>query len=93
MIYHGYQDISIAVSTDRGLVTPVLRDAQDMGFADIEKAIIGYAKKAREGGLSLDDLQGGTFTINTEGELNGATSFSSGIFSFRSVLCMMRMLA
>ena len=67
VIYHGYQDISIAVSTDRGLVTPVLRDAQDMGFADIEKAIIGYAKKAREGGLSLDDLQGGTFTITNGG--------------------------
>ncbi len=67
VIYHGYQDISIAVSTEKGLVTPVLRDAQDMGFADIEKAIIGYAKKAREGGLTLDDLQGGTFTITNGG--------------------------
>jgi 2-oxoglutarate dehydrogenase E2 component (dihydrolipoamide succinyltransferase) len=67
VIYHGYQDISIAVSTDRGLVTPVLRDAQDMSFADIEKAIIDYATKAREGGLSLDDLQGGTFTITNGG--------------------------
>jgi len=67
IIYHGYQDISIAVSTDKGLVTPVLRDAQDMGFADIEKAIAGYAKKAREGGLTLDDLQGGTFTITNGG--------------------------
>ncbi|MEZ5461522.1 2-oxoglutarate dehydrogenase complex dihydrolipoyllysine-residue succinyltransferase [Dokdonella sp.] len=67
VIYHGYQDISIAVSTDRGLVTPVLRDAQNMSFADIEKAIIDYATKAREGGLSLDDLQGGTFTITNGG--------------------------
>jgi len=67
IIYHGYQDISIAVATDRGLVTPVLRDAQDMGFADIEKAIAAFAKKAREGGLTLDDLQGGTFTITNGG--------------------------
>ena len=67
IIYHGYQDISVAVSTDKGLVTPVLRDAQNMGFAEIEKAIAGYAKKAREGGLTLDDLQGGTFTITNGG--------------------------
>ena len=67
VIYHGFQDISVAVSTDKGLVTPVLRNAQDMGFADIEKAIAGYAKKAREGGLTLDDLQGGTFTITNGG--------------------------
>lgn len=67
VIYHGYQDISIAVSTDRGLVTPVLRDAQDMSFADVEKAIANFAKKAREGGLTLDDLQGGTFTITNGG--------------------------
>ena len=67
IIYHGYQDISVAVSTDRGLVTPVLRDVQHMGFADIEKAIAGFAKKAREGGLTLDDLQGGTFTITNGG--------------------------
>ncbi|MBX3696759.1 MAG: 2-oxoglutarate dehydrogenase complex dihydrolipoyllysine-residue succinyltransferase [Dokdonella sp.] len=67
VIYHGYQDISIAVSTEKGLVTPVLRDAQDMGFADIEKAIIDFAKRAREGGITLDDLQGGTFTITNGG--------------------------
>ncbi|MDE2246139.1 MAG: 2-oxoglutarate dehydrogenase complex dihydrolipoyllysine-residue succinyltransferase, partial [Xanthomonadaceae bacterium] len=67
VIYHGYQDISVAVSTDKGLVTPVLRDAQDMGFADIEKAIAGFARKAREGGLTLEDLQGGTFTITNGG--------------------------
>jgi 2-oxoglutarate dehydrogenase E2 component (dihydrolipoamide succinyltransferase) len=67
VIYHGYQDISVAVSTDKGLVTPVLRDAQNMNFADIEKAIGNYAKKAREGGLTLEDLQGGTFTITNGG--------------------------
>ena len=67
VIYHGYSDISIAVSTDKGLVTPVLRNAENLGFADIEKAIGNYAKKAREGGLSLDDLQGGTFTITNGG--------------------------
>jgi len=67
VIYHGYQDISVAVSTDRGLVTPVLRDAQSMGFAEIEKAIAEFARRAREGGLTLDDLQGGTFTITNGG--------------------------
>jgi 2-oxoglutarate dehydrogenase E2 component (dihydrolipoamide succinyltransferase) len=67
IIYHGYQDISVAVSTDKGLVTPVLRDAQDMSFADVEKAIAAYAKQAREGGLKLEDLQGGTFTITNGG--------------------------
>jgi 2-oxoglutarate dehydrogenase E2 component (dihydrolipoamide succinyltransferase) len=67
VLYHDYTDISIAVSTERGLVTPVLRDADTMGFADIERAIGDYAKKAREGGLSLDDLQGGTFTITNGG--------------------------
>ncbi|HJU39424.1 MAG TPA: dihydrolipoyllysine-residue succinyltransferase, partial [Tahibacter sp.] len=67
VVYHGYQDISVAVSTDKGLVTPVLRDAQNMGFADVEKAIANYAKKAREGGLTLDDLAGGTFTITNGG--------------------------
>ncbi|PIV33605.1 MAG: dihydrolipoyllysine-residue succinyltransferase [Lysobacterales bacterium CG02_land_8_20_14_3_00_62_12] len=67
VIYHGYSDISIAVATDRGLVTPVLRDAETMSFADIEKAIGVFAKKAREGGLALEDLQGGTFTITNGG--------------------------
>jgi 2-oxoglutarate dehydrogenase E2 component (dihydrolipoamide succinyltransferase) len=67
IIYHGYQDISVAVSTDKGLVTPVIRDAQNLGFADIEKSIAAFAKKAREGGLTLDDLSGGTFTITNGG--------------------------
>jgi 2-oxoglutarate dehydrogenase E2 component (dihydrolipoamide succinyltransferase) len=67
VIYHGYADISVAVSTDKGLVTPVLRNAESMGFAEIEKAIGAYAKAAREGGLKLEDLQGGTFTITNGG--------------------------
>jgi 2-oxoglutarate dehydrogenase E2 component (dihydrolipoamide succinyltransferase) len=74
VIYHGYQDISIAVSTDKGLVTPVLRDVQDMGFADIERGIADYAKKARDNKLSLDDLQGGTFTITNGGTFGSLLS-------------------
>ncbi len=74
VIYHGYQDISIAVSTEKGLVTPVLRDVQDMGFADIEKGIAEYAKKARDNKLSLDDLQGGTFTITNGGTFGSLLS-------------------
>jgi 2-oxoglutarate dehydrogenase E2 component (dihydrolipoamide succinyltransferase) len=67
IIYHGYADISVAVSTDKGLVTPVLRNVDTMSFADVERAIADYAKKAREGGLALEDLQGGTFTITNGG--------------------------
>lgn len=67
VIYHHYADISIAVSTDRGLVTPVLRNADSMSFADIERAIEDYATRAREGGLAIEDLQGGTFTITNGG--------------------------
>ena len=67
IIYHGYADISIAVSTDKGLVTPVLRNAESMSFAEVEQAIDGYARAAREGGLKLEDLQGGTFTITNGG--------------------------
>lgn len=74
IIYHGYADISIAVSTDKGLVTPVLRNVERMGFADIEKAIDGYAKAAREGGLKLEDLQGGTFTITNGGTFGSLMS-------------------
>ncbi|GLQ97525.1 2-oxoglutarate dehydrogenase complex dihydrolipoyllysine-residue succinyltransferase [Dyella mobilis] len=74
IIYHGYQDISIAVSTDKGLVTPVLRDAQNMSFADVEKGIVNYAKKARDGKLGLDDLQGGTFTITNGGTFGSLLS-------------------
>ncbi|TWI03726.1 2-oxoglutarate dehydrogenase E2 component [Luteimonas cucumeris] len=74
IIYHGYADISIAVSTERGLVTPVLRNVERMGFADIEKGIDGYATAAREGGLKLEDLQGGTFTITNGGTFGSLMS-------------------
>ncbi|WP_376696055.1 2-oxoglutarate dehydrogenase complex dihydrolipoyllysine-residue succinyltransferase [Wenzhouxiangella sp. EGI_FJ10305] len=67
IIYHGYQDIGIAVSTDRGLVVPVLRDAHRMGLAEIEQGIADYAEKARKGSIQLEDLQGGTFTITNGG--------------------------
>ena len=74
VIYHGYADISIAVSTDRGLVTPVLRNVERMSFADVEHGIDGYAKAAREGGLKLEDLQGGTFTITNGGTFGSLMS-------------------
>ncbi|WP_202843478.1 dihydrolipoyllysine-residue succinyltransferase [Luteimonas saliphila] len=67
VVYHGYADISVAISTDRGLVTPVLRNVERMSFADVEKGIGDFAKAAREGGLKLEDLQGGTFTITNGG--------------------------
>ncbi|HEY8327134.1 MAG TPA: 2-oxoglutarate dehydrogenase complex dihydrolipoyllysine-residue succinyltransferase, partial [Rhodanobacter sp.] len=74
VVYHGYQDISIAVSTDKGLVTPVLRDVQDMSFAEVEQGIADYAAKARANKLSLDDLQGGTFTITNGGTFGSLLS-------------------
>ncbi|MBW8367476.1 MAG: dihydrolipoyllysine-residue succinyltransferase [Arenimonas sp.] len=74
VIYHGYADISIAVATEKGLVTPVLRNVENMSFADIEGSIAGYAKAAREGGLKLEDLQGGTFTITNGGTFGSLMS-------------------
>jgi 2-oxoglutarate dehydrogenase E2 component (dihydrolipoamide succinyltransferase) len=67
MVYHAYQDISVAVSTDRGLVVPVLRDVEAMTLADIEKGIVGLATQAKAGKLTLEDMQGGTFTITNGG--------------------------
>ena len=74
VIYHGYADISVAVATDKGLVTPVLRNVENMSFADVESSIAGYAKAAREGGLKLEDLQGGTFTITNGGTFGSLMS-------------------
>ncbi|MFT4178444.1 MAG: dihydrolipoyllysine-residue succinyltransferase [Thermomonas sp.] len=74
IIYHGYADISVAVSTDKGLVTPVLRNVERMSFADIEAGIADYAKKARDGKLGLEDLQGGTFTITNGGTFGSLMS-------------------
>ena len=67
VIYHGYQDISVAVSTDRGLVVPVIRDADIMTLPDIEKSILEYSEKAKEGKLTIEDMKGGTFTISNGG--------------------------
>lgn len=74
IIYHGYADISIAVATDKGLVTPVLRNAESMSFAEVEQAIADYARKARDGKLALEDLQGGTFTITNGGTFGSLMS-------------------
>ena len=67
IVYHGYFDIGIAVGSPRGLVVPILRNADQMSFADIEKKISEFGKKAAEGKLALDDLMGGTFSISNGG--------------------------
>jgi 2-oxoglutarate dehydrogenase E2 component (dihydrolipoamide succinyltransferase) len=67
IVYHDYHDIGIAVSTERGLVVPVLRNAESMGFADIESAIMDYATRARDGQITIEELTGGTFTITNGG--------------------------
>ena len=67
IVYHGYYDIGVAVSTERGLVVPVIRDADALGLAQIEDQVGEYGGKARDGKLSLEDLQGGTFTISNGG--------------------------
>ena len=66
-VYRDFIDISTAVSTPTGLVTPVLRNVQDFGFADFERGLDDLAKKAREGEIALEDLAGGTFTITNDG--------------------------
>lgn len=67
IVYHGYFDIGVAVSTPRGLVVPILRDADQMSLADIEKAIVSLGEKARDGSLSMDEMTGGTFTLSNGG--------------------------
>jgi len=67
IIYHGYYDIGIAVSTERGLIVPVIRDADQLDFAGIEQSIVDFGEKTRTGTLSYDDLKGGTFTITNGG--------------------------
>jgi len=74
MVYHGYQDIGVAVSTEKGLVVPVLRDVDAMGLADIESGIVEYAGKARDGKLGIEDMQGGTFTITNGGTFGSLMS-------------------
>lgn len=67
IVYHDYWDIGVAVSTDRGLMVPVLRDCDQLSFADVEKQIAEYAGKAREGKIALEDITGGTFTVTNGG--------------------------
>ena len=67
IVYHDYFDVGIAVSSERGLVVPILRDVDDMSYADIELAIRGMSEKARDGKLGIDDLTGGTFSIANGG--------------------------
>ena len=67
IVYHEYYDIGVAVSTDRGLIVPVLRNADALGFGEIEQAVVAYANKAREGTLTIEELTGGTFTITNGG--------------------------
>jgi 2-oxoglutarate dehydrogenase E2 component (dihydrolipoamide succinyltransferase) len=74
IVYHGYFDIGIAVGSPRGLVVPVLRNADQMSFADIEKKIAEFGKKAKEGKISMDDLTGGTFSISNGGTFGSMLS-------------------
>jgi len=67
VVYHEYYDVGVAVSTDRGLMVPVIRNAENLGFAELESAVGAYAKRARDGSISLDELTGGTFTITNGG--------------------------
>ena len=67
IVYHGFQDIGVAVSTERGLVVPIIKDADTKSLPEIEKSIIEYSNKARDGKLSIDEMQGGTFTISNGG--------------------------
>lgn len=67
IVYHHFYDIGIAVGTDKGLFVPVIRNADQLSYADIEKALKAYAEKAKSGTISVDDMQGGTFTITNGG--------------------------
>ncbi|KPA90907.1 MULTISPECIES: 2-oxoglutarate dehydrogenase complex dihydrolipoyllysine-residue succinyltransferase [Pseudomonas] len=74
IVYHGYSDIGVAVSSDRGLVVPVLRNAELMSLAEIENGIATFGKKARDGKLSIDEMTGGTFTITNGGTFGSLLS-------------------
>ncbi|MCD0163844.1 dihydrolipoyllysine-residue succinyltransferase, partial [Deinococcus sp. 6YEL10] len=74
IIYHGFYDIGIAVASDRGLVVPILRDTDQMSLAGIEKAIGGFAQKAKAGKLTLEDMSGGTFSITNGGTFGSMMS-------------------
>lgn len=74
IVYHNYQDIGIAVSTERGLMVPIIRNAENLGLAELELAIAEYAGKARDGSMTLEDLQGGTFSITNGGVFGSLVS-------------------
>ena len=74
IIYHNYCDIGIAVSSPRGLVVPILRNAEMMGFADVEQSILDFAGKAKDGSLSIEEMTGGTFTITNGGTFGSMMS-------------------
>ena len=74
IVYHGYQDIGVAVSSDRGLVVPVLRNAELMSLAEVENGIATFGKKAKEGKLSIEEMTGGTFTITNGGTFGSMMS-------------------
>jgi 2-oxoglutarate dehydrogenase E2 component (dihydrolipoamide succinyltransferase) len=74
IVYHGYQDIGVAVSSDRGLVVPILRNTEHMGLADIEGTIADYGRKARDGKLTMEEMTGGTFTISNGGVFGSLVS-------------------
>ncbi|MEK1904484.1 MAG: 2-oxoglutarate dehydrogenase complex dihydrolipoyllysine-residue succinyltransferase [Pseudomonas sp.] len=74
IVYHGYQDIGVAVSSDRGLVVPVLRNAELMNLAEVEGGIATFGKKAKEGKLSIEEMTGGTFTITNGGTFGSMMS-------------------
>ena len=74
IVYHGYFDIGIAVGSPRGLVVPILRDADQMSLADIERAIADYAVKAKDGKIAIEDLTGGTFSITNGGTFGSMMS-------------------
>ena len=74
IVYHGYFDIGIAIGSPRGLVLPILRDADQMSIADIEQAIVDYAKKAKDGKIAIEDLTGGTFSITNGGTFGSMMS-------------------
>jgi 2-oxoglutarate dehydrogenase E2 component (dihydrolipoamide succinyltransferase) len=67
VVYHGYQDIGVAVSTERGLVVPIIKDADTKSLPELEKSILEYSEKARDNKLTIDEMQGGTFTISNGG--------------------------
>ena len=74
IVYHGYFDIGIAIGSPRGLVVPILRNADQMTIAEIEQAIMDYAVKAKDGKLALEDLTGGTFSITNGGTFGSMMS-------------------